>query len=150
MKWNGHVSKGASFVYRSKRQNGPLFLLTLLAALSGLQILLSVISLAMLGVARCPAGVSDDAINRLTTAYSAQRIVTLNVRESYTFQLRSGARRVINVLALHEHRDSVIRLMSRAEVQIAVDGRPLALVCEPYTTSLAGNRGSGGGRSGGG
>jgi murein DD-endopeptidase MepM/ murein hydrolase activator NlpD len=97
------------------------------------QILLSVISLAILGVTRCPAGISDEAINRLTAAYSAQRIVTLNVGESYTFQPRSGAQRVIKLLALQEHRDSVIHLMSRAEVQIAIDGRPLTLVCEPYT-----------------
>jgi murein DD-endopeptidase MepM/ murein hydrolase activator NlpD len=96
-------------------------------------ILLSVICLAILGITRCTAGIPDEAINRLTAAYSAQRIVTLNVGESYTFQLRSGALRAIKLLTLQEHRDSVIHLMSRAEVQIAIDGQPLALVCEPYT-----------------
>ena len=86
-----------------------------------LQSLLSVIALAILDVRCCPAGISDEAINRLTAAYSAQRIVTLNIGESHTFQLRSGAQRMIKLLTLQEHRDSVIHLMSRAEVQIAID-----------------------------
>ena len=97
------------------------------------QILLSVLVLAILELARCNAAISDAAINRLVSAYSAQRVIGLDVGESYTFQLRSGERRVIKLLGIKEHRDSVIRLMRRADVQVEIDGKPLALVCEPYT-----------------
>ena len=97
------------------------------------QILLSVLVLAILELARCNAAISDAAINRLVSAYSAQRVIGLDVGENYTFQLRSGERRVIKLLAIKERRDSVIRLMRRADVQVEIDGKPLALVCEPYT-----------------
>ena len=62
--------------------------------------ILGVIALAILGVARSHGALSDEAINRLVSAYSAQRVIGLNVGESYTFQLRSGARRVIKLLAV--------------------------------------------------
>ena len=57
--------------------------------------LLKAIALAILGVTSSNAAISDEAINRLVSAYSAQRVIGLNVGESYTFQLRSGPRRVI-------------------------------------------------------
>ena len=100
------------------------------------------IGLATLGVTRCNAAISDEAVNRLVSAYSAQRVIGLDIGESYTFQLGSGERRVIKLLAIEEHRDSVINLMSRAEVRIQIDGHPLDLVCEPYTmpTEVAGLR----------
>lgn len=94
---------------------------------------LGVIALAILGVARPRSALSDEAINRLVATYSAQRVIGLNVGGSYTVQLRSGARRVIKLVAVEEHRDSLINLMRRAEVQVEIDGKPLALVCEPYT-----------------
>jgi hypothetical protein len=95
-----------------------------------------------LDVARCNAAISDEAINSLVSAYSAQRVIGLDVGGSYSFQLRSGERRVIKLLAIEEHRDSVIHLMSRAEVRIQIDGKSLDLVCEPYTmpTEVAGLR----------
>jgi hypothetical protein len=91
------------------------------------------IALTTLGVVRCDAAVSDEAINSLVSAYSAQRVIGLNVGESYTLQLKSGARRVIKLIAVQEQRDSVINLMSRAEVRVEIDGKALELVCEPYT-----------------
>jgi hypothetical protein len=104
--------------------------------------LLSVIALATLGVTRCHAAVSDEAINSLASAYSAQRVIGLNIGESYTFQLKSGGRRVIKLIAVQEQRDSVINLMSRAEVRVEIAGKSLDLVCEPYTmpTEAAGVR----------
>jgi hypothetical protein len=103
---------------------------------------LLVITLATFGAARCHAAVSDEAINSLVSAYSAQRVVSLNVGESCAFQLKSGARRVLKLIAVQEHRDSVLNLMARAEVRIEIEGKPLELVCEPYTmpTELAGLR----------
>jgi murein DD-endopeptidase MepM/ murein hydrolase activator NlpD len=104
--------------------------------------ILGVIALAILGAARSRCALSDEALNRLVTAYSAQRVMGINVGESYTFQLRSGGRRVVKLVAVREHRDSVVKLMRRADVQVEIDGKPLALVCEPYTmpTETAGLR----------
>jgi murein DD-endopeptidase MepM/ murein hydrolase activator NlpD len=95
--------------------------------------ILGVIALAILGVARPDGGLSDEALNRLVTAYSAQRVIGLNVGETYAFQLRAGGRRVLKLASVREHRDSVVNLMRRADVQVEIDGKPLALVCEPYT-----------------
>ncbi len=105
-------------------------------------VILSVVAWAILGVGHSHGALSDAALNRLVSAYSRQRVIGLNIGESYTFQLRSGARRVLKLIAVEEHRDSVINLMRRAEVQVEVDGKPLALVCEPYTmpTETAGLR----------
>ncbi len=83
---------------------------------STFKVLLSAIALAILGVARSHGALSDEALNRLVSAYSAQRVIALHIGESSTFQLRSGGRRVLKVLAVREHRDSVINLMRRAEV----------------------------------
>ncbi|HTL16354.1 MAG TPA: hypothetical protein VL793_03910, partial [Patescibacteria group bacterium] len=109
---------------------------------STFKIWLSTIILAILCVARCHAALSDRAINHLVSAYSAQRVIGLNPGESDTFELRSGSRRVIRLLAVLEERDSVLNLMRRAEVAVEIDGKPLALVCEPYTmpTETAGMR----------
>ena len=98
--------------------------------------------IAIVTAGRCNAAISDEAINRLVSAYSAQRVIGLNVGESYTFQLHSGAKRVVKLLAVREQQDSVINLMNRADVQVEIDGKPLALVCEPYTmpTETAGLR----------
>jgi Peptidase family M23/PKD domain len=113
---------------------------TLLAAIA--LATLGGIALALFGVARPRSALSDEAINRLVATYSAQRVIGLNVGESYTFQFRSGGRRVVKLVGVQEHRDSVVNLMRRAEVQVEIDGKPLALVCEPYTmpTETAGLR----------
>lgn len=51
----------------------------------------------------------------------------------------SGPLRLVSV---QEHRDSVNRLVRRADVQVEIDGRPLDLVCGPYVmpTETAGLR----------
>jgi len=103
------------------------------------------VALSFIGIliaGRCNAAISDEAINRLVSAYSAQRVVGLNVGESYAFQLRSGTRRFIKLLAVREQLARVLNLMTRAEVRVEIDGKPLALVCEPYTmpTETAGLR----------
>ena len=87
------------------------------------KIWLLAIALAILGVARSHGALSDEALNRLVSAYSAQRVIGLNIGENYAFQLRSGERRVLKLLAVREHRDSVINLMRRAEVQVEIDGK---------------------------
>jgi hypothetical protein len=109
---------------------------------STFKIWLSAIALAILGAARSHSSLSEEALNRLVSAYSAQRVIGLNVGESCTFQLRSGGRRVLKLVAVREHRDSVVNLMRQADVQVEIDGKPLTLVCEPYTmpTETAGLR----------
>ena len=82
---------------------------------------------------RLGAEIPEADINQLTKAYSAQRIIGLNVNETFTFHLKNGAERVIKLIPVQEHRDSVINFMSRAEVRVEIDGKPLDLVCEPYT-----------------
>jgi murein DD-endopeptidase MepM/ murein hydrolase activator NlpD len=85
-------------------------------------------------VVACPAADRTDAeLNGVVRLYSTQQIVSLNVNETYTFKLKSGSARVIRLVSVQEHRDSVIDLMRRAEVRLEIDGRPQDLVCEPYT-----------------
>jgi hypothetical protein len=81
-------------------------------------------------------------LSRVVQGYSTQQIIGLDVHESYTFRLKNGASRVIRLVAVKEHRDSVIQLIRRTDVRVEIDGRPLDLVCAPYVmpTEVAGLR----------
>lgn len=81
-------------------------------------------------------------LQRLIRPYSMQHIVELDQGEPLTFKLRSGVERVIRVLSIQEHRDSVVHLMRRAEVRLDIGGEPSDLVCMPYVmpTEVAGLR----------
>ena len=103
-----------------------------------------VLMIALVGIA---AGGLDAAAPETGTAgplraYSTQQAIGLDVDEKATVKLKSGAERVIRLVSVQEHRDSVIRLMRRADVRVEIDGRPLDLVCEPYVmpTEAAGLR----------
>ena len=93
---------------------------------------LFMITLTGLVAARLDAATPETDINSLVRAYSTQAIIGLNVNETFTFKLKSGAERVIRLVSVQEHRDSVINLMRRADVRIEIDGRPLDLACAPY------------------
>lgn len=84
----------------------------------------------------------ETELNRLVRHYSTQQIVGLNVNETCTFKLKSGAQRAIRLASVREHRDSVINLIRQADVRVEIDGRPLDLVCAPYVlpTEIAGLR----------
>jgi|GEM_PF-134149 len=77
----------------------------------------------------------DDSIGPPDAArikYSTQRFVYLDEGESMTVSLENGTERKIELLSVHEQTDSVIGLLRRADVRIAIDGVPLDLVCAPY------------------
>jgi murein DD-endopeptidase MepM/ murein hydrolase activator NlpD len=84
----------------------------------------------------------EAVLNSLVKRYSAQEIFWLDIDEEHRFRLKSGAERVIRLISIKEHRDSVVHLMRRAEIGVKIDGRPLELICEPYTmpTQTAGLR----------
>ncbi len=91
----------------------------------------------------CPGVATlDTELNRLIRTYSTQQIVGLDVDETFTFKLNSGAERVIRLVSVQEHRDSVIGLVCSADVRIEIDGRPASLTCAPYVmpTETAGLR----------
>ena len=92
-----------------------------------LTIALIVVAAACLG-----QGVSEKDINRLVGVYSTQRVVGLDLNETFSYKLKSGAVRVIRLVSVKEQRDSVAKFVRRAEVRIEIDGRPLDLVCAPY------------------
>ncbi|MBP7933160.1 MAG: peptidoglycan DD-metalloendopeptidase family protein [Phycisphaerae bacterium] len=104
--------------------------------------LLSTLSLITTAAAPLYAEESGIDLNQLIRPYSSQQIVELDLNEPFTFKLRSGAERTLRILAIREHRDSVVNLMRRAEVRAEIDGRPLDLVCMPYVmpTEVAGLR----------
>ena len=74
--------------------------------------------------------------------YSAQRFVYLDLGESYTFQLKDGTQRNIELVSLKEYQDPVVHLTRHADVGVKIDGRPLVLSCAPYVmpTETAGLR----------
>ncbi|MCX6906507.1 MAG: PKD domain-containing protein [Verrucomicrobia bacterium] len=84
----------------------------------------------------------DDPLNRAAHPYSKQRIVCLNPGESHRFTLGNGSTRTIRLVSAEDHRDRVNNLVRRADVRVAIDGRPLELVCGPYVmpTETAGLR----------
>jgi hypothetical protein len=75
---------------------------------------------------------SQEDLNRLIRTYSNQRIVGLDINETFKFELKDGTERAVRVVSVQEHRDSVVKLVRRAEVRVEIDGRPLDLVCMPY------------------
>ena len=64
--------------------------------------------------------------------YSTQCFIYLDEGESIIFTLENGVEKRIELLDLHEETDSVIGLIRRADVRVAIDGKPLDLVCAPY------------------
>lgn len=99
-------------------------------------------ALLALAAARGGAAEEEADMNRLIRAYSTQQVVGLDVGETFTFRLKSGQERALRLVSVEEHRDTVIRLVRRADVRLEVDGRPLDLVCGPYVmpTETAGLR----------
>ena len=79
-----------------------------------------------------PAPDPNDALKGTST----QQLVQLDLDEAFTFKLRNGAERVIKLVSVQEHRDSIIKLIRRAEVHVEVDGKPLDLVCAPYVMPM--------------
>ena len=79
-----------------------------------------------------PPVLDDDTLNRIIRPWSKQQIVSLNPGESYRFKLSDGTEKEIRLKDVREERDTVIKVIRRAEVQIEVDGQPLDLVCAPY------------------
>ncbi|MFC1635585.1 PKD domain-containing protein [Planctomycetota bacterium] len=73
------------------------------------------------------------AFNQLTKKYSDQEIVYLDIDEEYRFKLKDGSERLIRLVSVEEHRDSVVGLVRRADVDVKVDGKRLSLICGPYT-----------------
>jgi hypothetical protein len=84
----------------------------------------------------------EEMLNRLIRPYSTQQIVWLDVNESYTFRLNNGDKRVIRLISVDDHRDSVVKLVRRSDVRVEIDGRQLDLVSMPYVmpTEVAGLR----------
>jgi hypothetical protein len=99
---------------------------------------------AVLGMASdCHGAAAPEArLNRLIGTYSTQQIIGLDVQETFTLRLGSGAERVLRLVSVQEQRDSVIGLVRSADVRVEIDGRPLRLTCGPYVmpTETAGLR----------
>ena len=87
-------------------------------------------------------GTGDELLQRIVRPYSKQRIVSLDPGEAVQFALAGGATRTVRLVSVQDVRDSVNRLVRRAEVRVEIDGRPLDLVCAPYVmpTETAGLR----------
>jgi murein DD-endopeptidase MepM/ murein hydrolase activator NlpD len=64
--------------------------------------------------------------------YSKQRFAYLNIGETTLFRLTDGRLKRIRLISVKEEKDSVIRLVRRAEVRLEVDGETLDLPCAPY------------------
>jgi murein DD-endopeptidase MepM/ murein hydrolase activator NlpD len=74
----------------------------------------------------------DRMLESAIKKYSEQEIITLDVDEEYVFVLKDGSRRIIRLVSVKEHRDSVIGRVRRAEVDVQIDGKPVRLICAPY------------------
>lgn len=74
--------------------------------------------------------------------YSSQRFVYLDLGETHRFRLKDGTTRAIRLESVRELKDSVIGLARRGELVVAIDGKPLTLICAPYVmpTEAAGLR----------
>ena len=72
------------------------------------------------------------ALNVTVHKYSRQQIFTLNEGESSLVRLKNGAHRSVQLVSVTEHRDSVNHLLQSSDIDIAVDGKPLTLICAPY------------------
>lgn len=89
------------------------------------------------------AGESDLALlNRAVRRYSRQAILALDVAQERRFRRKDGSEAVIRLVSVAERRDRVIGLIRRADVVVELDGKRLALACEPYAmpTKVAGLR----------
>jgi len=75
---------------------------------------------------------SDKDINRLVGTYSTQHVIGLDLNETFSYKLKSGAERVVRLVSVKEQRDGVTKFVRRAEVRVEIDGHPLDLVCAPY------------------
>jgi hypothetical protein len=116
-----------------------------LAALAGVHVCAAGCSFAVsIGSASSTAALRyvEAEIDSLVRTYSTQRIIGLDVGETYTFELKGGAKRAIRLVSVTEHRDSVVDLVRRADVRVEIDGKLLDLVCAPYVmpTETAGLR----------
>jgi len=79
---------------------------------------------------RPPARLEEGLPERL--AFSSQAIVCLDPGEEHAFALRSGREVRVRLLSVEEHRDSVVKLVRRADVRVAIDGTEHELLCAPY------------------
>lgn len=74
----------------------------------------------------------DQMLESAIKRYSKQEIITLDVDEEYVYVLKDGSRRLIRLVSVEEHRDSVIGKIRRAEVDVQIDGKPIRLICAAY------------------
>ena len=72
------------------------------------------------------------ALNKSIQPYSRQEIVALDVGDEHSFTLNNGSQRVIRLVSVEEHRDDVVKLIRRAEVDVTIDGKAVQLLCAPY------------------
>lgn len=102
----------------------------------------SVVVALGLAAALQAAETPDVLLNRLVRQYSTQQIIWLDVNESHKFKLNNGEERVVRLVSVEDHRDSVVKLVRRSDVRIEIDGRPLDLASMPYRmpTEVAGLR----------
>ena len=64
--------------------------------------------------------------------FTSQRIVCLDPGEETDFTLRSERVVAVRLVAVDEERDSVVGLVRRAKVRVAIDGEEHTLRCAPY------------------
>jgi murein DD-endopeptidase MepM/ murein hydrolase activator NlpD len=82
---------------------------------------------------------SDQRISAADAArikYSKQRFVYLDTGESAEFNLSDGRTKRIRLVSVKEEKDSVIRLVRRADVRLEIDGETLELLCGPYVLPI--------------
>ena len=77
----------------------------------GHKLRLAVFTIAVIAVAVLSLGqeVSEKDINGLVGIYSTQHVVGLELNETFSYKLKSGAQRVIRLVSVEEHRDSVTK-----------------------------------------
>jgi len=83
-------------------------------------------------IAQAASGDKRNTLDDVIKKYSAQTIIRLNVNSEYQFKLNDGSHKSIRLISVEEHRDSIIRKVRRAEVNVTVNGKSLCLVCGPY------------------
>lgn len=79
--------------------------------------------------------IGDDdlaALNQLVSKYSRQQIFTLNEGESHLIKLDNGDAHNVQLVSITEHKDDVNNLITRVDVNILIDSKPLVLICAPY------------------
>jgi len=76
---------------------------------------------------------------RLAQAVNRQpllRAIDLDVGESIEVKLANGSTATVKLLALKEHRDSIVHAVRRAEVSVEVNGERVDLVSSTYHLRL--------------